>query len=220
MTCLNNAVTIRDALDSVILEVESTKVNACLLVIDKQSTDRTIEIAHEYSHVEVVQQEGNGLANARNEAISRITSPLVGFCDADDTWSPGSLGSRLSMIRTSPQAWGVTGKVRFVDRTESTSGLPPRRRSGAEHPGFTPGAMLLRRRTFETVGGFDESLRIGSDSDWIVRASQMLGALTQIDSVVLNKGIRFGSLSTNSEEYREEMLLIARRFVSRSKLLR
>jgi hypothetical protein len=95
--------------------------------------------------------------------------------------------------------------------------LPPRRQAQVEHPGFTPGAMLLRQSVFNDVGYFDEDLHIGSDSDWIVKAIQLLGPLTQINDVVLNKGIRFGSLSTNTETYRQEMMLIARRFISRAK---
>ena len=163
----------------------------------------------------MIQQTGNGLANARNEAISHVTATVVRFCDADDTWASGSLESRMQILHSSPLAWGVTGKVRFVDRTNSTSGLSPRRQAEIEHPGLTPGAILVRQNVFRLAGFFDESLHIGSDSDWIVRASQKLGPLIHVDSVVLHKGIRFGSLSTNTETYRREMQLIARRFISR-----
>ena len=198
-------------------EAESTALNAEILVIDKQSTDDTIKILGSYHNIKVIQQTGNGLANARNEAILNVTAAIVGFCDADDTWASGSLDSRMQILHSSPQSWGVTGRVRFVDRTHSTSGLPPRRQAEVEHPGFTPGAMLLRQNVFNDVGYFDEDLQIGSDSDWIVRAIQLLGPLSHINDVVLNKGIRFGSLSTNTETYRREMMLIARRFVLRAK---
>lgn len=217
MACRNNASTIRAALDSVLSEAGSAALHVEILVIDKQSTDETIEILGSYHNIKVIQQTGNGLANARNEAISHVTAPIIGFCDADDTWAAGSLNSRMQILYSSPQSWGVTGRVRFVDRTHSTSGLPPRRQAEVEHPGFTPGAMLLRQSVFNDVGHFDEDLQIGSDSDWIVRAIQLLGPLSQINDVVLNKGIRFGSLSTNTETYRREMMLIARRFVLRAK---
>lgn len=215
MACRNNSSTIRGALDSVLNESESTALNVEILVIDKQSTDETLEILGGYHNIKVIQQTGNGLANARNEAISHVTAAVVGFCDADDTWASGSLESRMQILRSSSLAWGVTGKVRFVDRTNSTSGLSPQRQAEIEHPGLTPGAILVRQNVFKLAGYFDESLHIGSDSDWIVRASQKLGPLIHVDSVVLHKGIRFGSLSTNTETYRQEMQLIARRFISR-----
>ena len=207
--------TIPTALDSVLQETGSVGVAVDLLVIDKQSTDDTAGILSNYHDVTVIQQMGHGLANARNEAISHVTAPIVGFCDADDAWVPGSLISRMQVLHSSPQIWGVTGNVLFVDKTESTFGASPRRQAAVEHPGFTPGAMLLRRHAFDVVGYFDESLCVGSDSDWILRASQTLGPLTHVDSVVLKKGLRFGSLSTDTETYRQEMLLIARRFISR-----
>lgn len=215
--CHNNAATIRDAVDSVVDEGEASSLKISLLVIDKQSTDGTIKLINGYRNVTLVQQRGQGLASARNEAIAITSAPVVGFCDADDTWAPGSLNSRLQILREQPQTWGVTGRVRFVKRTNLTSGLPPRRKTDTEHLGFTPGAMLLRSNVFEQVGNFDESLQVGSDSDWIVRATQILGPLTQLESIVLHKGVRFGSLSTDAAQYRQEMLLIARRFVTRAK---
>ena len=101
MACRNNSSTIRGALDSVLSEAESTALNVEILVIDKQSTDETLEILGGYHNIKVIQQTGNGLANARNEAISHVTAAVVGFCDADDTWASGSLNSRMQILHES-----------------------------------------------------------------------------------------------------------------------
>lgn len=77
--------------------------------------------------------------------------------------------------------------------------------------------MLIRREIFQSVGPFDESLRIGADGDWILRAAQAMGPPLIIPRIVLEKGLRPGSLSTDVAAYRTEMLLIARRFIQRAR---
>jgi len=81
-------------------------------------------------------------------------------------------------------------------------------------PGFTPGALLIRRETFELVGAFDETLSIGADSDWFVRLQTSPRPTLQIDAVVLYKGARNSSLSTDVGAYRRELLTVARRFIA------
>jgi hypothetical protein len=99
-----------------------------------------------------------------------------------------------------------------LDDTPVTAGQESR--LGVLMPGFTPGAMLARRETFETVGWFDESLTIGADSDWFVRLHQSACALRLIDTVVLRKGARAASLSGDVVRYRQELMGIARRFIA------
>jgi hypothetical protein len=82
-------------------------------------------------------------------------------------------------------------------------------------PGFTPGALLARRHVFQRVGGFDETLTIGTDSDWFVRLQQSELSLAVLPVVVLYKGARAASLSTDRETYRRELLRVARGFVER-----
>jgi GT2 family glycosyltransferase len=90
-------------------------------------------------------------------------------------------------------------------------------RLGQSLPGFTPGALLARRHVFERVGGFDETLAIGADSDWFVRLQQSGLRLAVLPVVVLRKGARATSLSTDRETYRRELLRIARGFLARQR---
>jgi GT2 family glycosyltransferase len=187
-----------------------------------------------------IAQEGTGLAAARNQGVALTSAPLVAFCDADDVWEPDGLRLRLDALDQpdgaagiavpggAPGAWGATGRVRFVDRAggeggaagdgdgggRGSGGGAVRRRAGTEHAGATPGALLVRRDAFARVGPFDASLTVGADADWILRAEQALGPAVPVDAVVLEKGLRVGSLSTDVATYRGEMLTIARRFLA------
>ena len=73
----------------------------------------------------------------------------------------------------------------------------------------------MRREVFELVGAFDERLSIGADTDWFVRLQQSPHPARQIDAVVLRKGARGNSLSTDVATYRRELLTVARRFIAR-----
>lgn len=212
---LNAAATIDLALDGVERAVADAACVADVLVIDGGSDDGTYERVAMRRGVCWMLQQIPGLAAARNEAIAATSAPLIAFCDADDVWTEGALRMRLAALAAAPAAWGVSGRVRFVDRAGPSAGLPVRREAGTEHPGATPGAMLLRRSAFERVGPFDTGLRIGADADWILRAQQLLGEPLALDTVVLEKGLRPGSLSTDAAGYRREMLTIARRFLGR-----
>jgi glycosyltransferase involved in cell wall biosynthesis len=217
ITVKNGVETIVNAIESVLAQTPRVKPLFQVLVIDGQSTDGTIDQIRHYPDIQILNQQSKGLAGARNEALAEVKTPLVAFCDADDVWTPGSLQKKLDHMVKVPSSWAISGQVHFEATATSNSGLPARRLSGTEHRGVTPGAMLIKRSAFDAVGRFDETLKIGSDADWIVRAVQALGPQDFIDMVVLNKGIRAGSLSTDIETYRSELQLIARRFIERSR---
>ena len=185
-----------------------------ILVIDGGSQDGSAEIAASRHGVRVVRQAGRGLAAARNEAIRAASCALIAFCDADDRWSDDALAVRLRALERHPNASAVIGRI-VLESLEGTAATAAQvTRIGRSVPGFTPGALLIPRETFELVGAFDETLSIGADSDWFVRLQTSPRPTLQIDAVVLYKGARNSSLSTDVGAYRRELLTVARRFIA------
>ncbi|UCU92221.1 glycosyltransferase family 2 protein [Hydrogenophaga taeniospiralis] len=219
---LNAAATIGAALDSLVVASKALQGQTPeIILVDGGSVDDTVKQAlarrKNLPGLKIIQQASRGLAAARNEGIAAATSALIGFCDADDAWTPEAMTLRLVALQGQPSSWAVTGQVRFVSVDGDYSAAPARRVAGSEHPGYTPGAMLIHRDIFQMVGPFDETLRIGADGDWILRAVQSLGPPLAIAQLVLEKGLRPGSLSTDVATYRAEMMLIARRFFARER---
>ncbi len=81
--CYNNAATISDTIDSV---VNQDYPNIEYVVVDGQSTDRTLEIIKSYGdRISVlISEKDNGLYDAINKGIDLATGDIVGLIHADD----------------------------------------------------------------------------------------------------------------------------------------
>jgi glycosyltransferase involved in cell wall biosynthesis len=184
-----------------------------IVVVDGGSTDDSVAVARSYSAVRVIHQRGRGLGSARNQGLAVVAGDYVGFCDADDRWSAHAIASRLNAFEHHPDAVVVIGRLRFDSLDGTTPTTAQARRVGKTRTGFTPGALLARRAAFKQIGDFDEHMTIGSDTDWFVRLQQSSLQVLCIDDVVLHKTARHGSLSTDVDTYRRELMTVARRFI-------
>jgi glycosyltransferase involved in cell wall biosynthesis len=135
-----------------------------IIVIDGDSTDDSVAIARTFAGVRVMPQTGRGIPAARNQAIRECRHSLVAFCDADDRWAADALTARMDALTAHPDALAVIG---LAVREEIPGTIPTaaqREQVGHAVPGFTPGAMLVRREAFDHLGWFDETLSIGGPS--------------------------------------------------------
>lgn len=191
-----------------------------VVVIDGGSSDGSREYAAAVIGVLPTPQTGRGLAQARNQGLRLARGELIAFLDADDYWAPGWIISAAARLRAQPASDCVLGQmVRFL---HEGADLPPSYTDGwlgRPVAGYTPGAMLARRHAFARVGGFDESLAIGCDSDWFVRAIDCGLHMEHLACIALHKRIHGQNLSAQVERYRRELLAITRRSLQRRQLM-
>jgi glycosyltransferase involved in cell wall biosynthesis len=176
-----------------------------VVVVDGASTDRTLDIVGEFADVQVVHQTGEGLADARNLGVAATDGDLVAFLDADDRWTRDKTAKQASWLDTHPEVGLVAGMMVRVGADSEATPVP----------GMTPGAILIRRDALARVGPFDTRHRIGCDTDWLMRARELGLGPVLLDDVVLHKGARSDSLSRDVDEYRRELLRVARDAVRR-----
>lgn len=137
--------------------------NIEIIVVDNFSTDRTLEIARQYT--DQVFSKGPERSAQRNHGmIDLAQGEYVMFVDADMILSPRLVGCCVEHIqRTGTAALHVSETVlgaRYFSRV--------RRFERGFYDG-TPidGARFFHRPTFAQVGGFDEALFVkGSGEDW------------------------------------------------------
>jgi glycosyltransferase involved in cell wall biosynthesis len=210
----NSAAYVAAALESIVTQVPCP---AEIIVIDGNSTDDTVEVVAGFPGVRVIRQAGKGLAAARNEAVRECNQPLIAFCDSDDRWTAGALAARLDAMSAHPEVPAVTGLVVRVAIEGSVATAAQRARIGRSVPGFVLSALLVRREAFDRVGWFDESLPLGPELDWIARLQQSGSPILQLDTVVVHKGARGTSLSTDVSALRDDLLTVARRIIDRQR---
>ena len=186
-----------------------------VVVVDGGSTDGSAELARSWPGVRVVAQTGAGLGQARNQGVAEVRGELVAFCDADDRWTEGSLAVRVQALVDDPELAAVVGTLETVALDGTV--VPSHRQAdlGRRTVAWTPGGVVLRRATLDQVGAWREDLHIGTDSDWLVRLAASGLAIHHLDHLVLVKGARSQSLSTDVAAYRDELLQVGWSFVRR-----
>jgi glycosyltransferase involved in cell wall biosynthesis len=190
-----------------------------LIVVDGRSTDRSAEIALSYEGVTLIEQSGDGLSQAWNQAVEASSGGLIGFLDSDDYWLPGKLEAQVALLEEKTELAGVIGAARFV----LAPGMPPppgfrRELLDGEHVAPMPGTLLIRREVFDRIGYFDEEYRVAMDVDWFARVKDARLELGTITDVVLVKRFHPTNLSHSEPEiYRREMVRAMRDSAARQR---
>lgn len=158
-----------------------------VVVVDDGSSDDTpAVIAALGDRVVPVRRPNGGPAAARNTGLALATGEFVAFLDADDEWPAGKLEHQVAVLEADSALDVVLGRVSYVPETGGI--LPdigfedPEQRSIAN---VHLGCGVYRRRVFERVGGFDESLRFSEDHDWFLRAREIGVPMRILDQVTL-----------------------------------
>jgi glycosyltransferase involved in cell wall biosynthesis len=167
--------------------IESVKAQTCtdweLLIADDGSTDETAGIARacagQDARIRLLQQPNRGISAARNLAIAESTGGFLAFLDSDDLWEPGYLAAQLATFERHPEVDIVSGNGWYLGSRRHGRPVRP---YPDQRPQPTLATILadeesifimavVRRRVFDTIGGFDEALRTNEDYDFWVRAA-------------------------------------------------
>lgn len=215
VTVYNGATYLPSALKSIVKQ--TTPPNE-ILVVDGPSTDATPEIAKTNAGVLYIRLPRRGLAEARNVGIKEARGNLIAFLDSDDWWNADKLKIQVTDLFDRPDSYGNLTWVKLF--LENGVVLRPGFKSAAfesGQPGFTPGALVVRRKMFDRIGYFDPSYKIGCDHDWFARVRDAGISLNVIPRVLLHKRIHAGNLSANVGSYRKEMMDILANTIKRKR---
>ena len=123
-------------------------------------------------------QAHRGVSAARNRALELSQGEIVAFLDADDRWEAEHLFQMMKKLNeghliacSSIRIWDCVEnrEVRVYEPTQ-TQLKNPRRCLFESSFIQTSSCVAIPRKTIERVGRFDESLKIGEDRDYWLRA--------------------------------------------------
>ncbi len=155
-----------------------------LLVWDDGSDDRSLELARSYAQqdgrVRVVAAPHQGRVAALQAAIAQTRGQYLGWVDSDDLLAPTALAETLALLESDPSLGFVYTHYWDMDETGQKLSYGQR----CQIP-YSPERLLLdfmtfhfrllRRSSFDRVGGIDGSLDFVEDYDLCLRLSEVGG---------------------------------------------
>ena len=173
--CLNRIGFIEEAVKSVL---NQDYPNVEHIIIDGGSTDGTLEILKQFSHLHVVSEPDEGIYDALNKGINLSNGDIIGLLNTDDFYPPDILpkindafeldpdimavvGSAVVLRKDDPGTWTEVRRIPSIPRGELLNRV-------TKGP-WAPNAWFFRRRVFQEIGYFNHHYQISADADFFIR---------------------------------------------------
>ena len=187
----------REAIDSALNQTYS---NIEVIVVNDGSTDNTDEIAKSYGEkIRYLKKENGGVSTALNLAIENMKGEYFSWLSHDDVYLPQKIESQINILRNlKDKTTVIYGGYKYInekgslicemklenefsidDLNKPLFSLLLNRISGC--------ALLIHKTYFQTVGVFDEKLRITQDYDLWLRILQNTGIYYDTHCLTLSR---------------------------------
>jgi glycosyltransferase involved in cell wall biosynthesis len=163
-----------EALNSIF---EQTVAPAEIILVDDGSTDGTAdEVRRAYPGVMVLNNDGSGLAAARNTGIRAAHSSWIAFLDDDDVWRPTKLAEQLAQAAASKNPESTIWASRFacIGPSENKLTTMPIDVHYASWPAcllhyqIMPSGVMFSQALYRTFGPINEHINF-STHDFLIR---------------------------------------------------
>jgi glycosyltransferase involved in cell wall biosynthesis len=175
-TC-ERPVFLRRALESIVAQ-ELVPVE--IIVVDdsgNENTTRTQLSFRDFGCVRIIaNSHRKGPSGARNSGADIATGDLLAFLDDDDEWLSAYLSEAHRLFESNLLDVACTDLLcRFEDGIDRAGKSAPEKLQAenflTRNPGLVGSNLTMRRSLYLEIGGFDESLPAGEDTDLGVRLS-------------------------------------------------
>jgi glycosyltransferase involved in cell wall biosynthesis len=187
ITCHDEEATVEQAVRSVEAQTAFHVVGEIIAVDDGSRDGSKVvldRLAGEIEKLRIIKTAGLGQSAARNRAVREARGEFIAILDGDDFWTPEKLERQLPAFARSKKLGLVYGDIVEFSRADATDGrlVTVRRfhpssshhlRDYFVHDGpIMPSTLVVRRTVFDDVGLFNESLRVGEDTEFCLRVAE------------------------------------------------
>jgi glycosyltransferase involved in cell wall biosynthesis len=172
--CYNSAATIRDTIESVLVQ---DYPNVEYIIVDGASKDDTLSIVQSYGSriAKVISEKDKGIYDAMNKGVHAATGDLIGILNSDDFYADSRVLSDVAAAISASGADALYADLVYVDPADTARVVrtwisgPYRKqhfRRGwmPPHPTF-----FLRRACYERHGLYRTDLRLAADYELMLR---------------------------------------------------
>jgi glycosyltransferase involved in cell wall biosynthesis len=187
ITCRDEKATVEQAVRSAEGQTIFESVDEIIVVNDGSRDGSEVvldRLAGEIEKLRIIKTPGLGQSAARNRAVREAKGEFIAILDGDDFWMPEKLERQVSAFARSEKIGLVYGDFVDFSRDDASDGrLVTVRRFHPEsshhlrdyfvHDGpIMPSTFVVRRSVFDDVGLFDETFRIGEDTEFCLRVAE------------------------------------------------
>lgn len=193
-----------EALESIAAQTYP-RIEAILVDDGSAAPEALREITDEHLGVRVLRQDNAGVSVARNFGVSHSTGDLLVFLDDDDRWAPERIARQVASLEDNKAAVLSYCGMRTIDDggRELVAADQHQVRSVHDVLRRTTGIILpnvmVRRETFQRIGGFHPSFRRGQDLDLVLKVA-LEGDFVFVDETLVDYRFHGGN---NTRRHRE-----------------
>jgi glycosyltransferase involved in cell wall biosynthesis len=213
---------LREAVDSVLRQ--TLKPDEIIIVEDDEIMGYSNLMDESWpDQVALYSMPGLGEGAARNCGVRNASGRYIAFLDDDDLWLPEKLETQLSVFEKYPHVDLVfcdglilSESGQCIGRFQANKGVVQKAswfrmqggvnlvNGGLEIDEISSGiavtsSIMIKKSSFQHIGGFDENIRIPADIDLVHRMNSS-GSIAYVDSPLFEYRITSSSLSRNQEK--------------------
>ena len=176
-----------------------------IIIINDGSTDKSVEVVNSFDDERIIlyTNKNKGVSHARNFAISKANSDLIALLDGDDQWEPNHLKNLYKLYTSFPNCglYATAYSKQFFNGKKMKAHFNG---VSSDHFGVIEdyflasiidsiawtSAVLIPKKTILEIGGFDEEMRSGQDTDlWVriaLKESVAFSAIASANKIILD----------------------------------